>query len=321
MKKTLILTLLIFSYLSCFSQQKGDSLAILYNRVYVYRNPDDLSSRLSNVPYSYYSSRKFTFLSADPEQPRYFKVLTPGGDTAFVRSKMVSADKTLSHEQIRQEVIDGIRSKAPGTRPERKDVDLPKWAKWLIFLSLLAILYLGWKKFYVLDNWFCRKGARRPGNISKPWFITYSLTAGLVIGAVELFSGKEHAWFIQEGFQLWGKYPSFWDWVMWGACVSVILIAARAVLQAFYRFPSKLAIWYSLLSVIIITVYFTVGVVVGAAVAVLVFLFAGRGSGSSSGSSGSSAGKSGSSSEPSGSIKTVNGQRFIKSDNGNWEYF
>jgi len=46
-------------------QQAGDSLALLYRRVYVYGNPDDFSTRLQDSPYSYYNNKKFTFISVD----------------------------------------------------------------------------------------------------------------------------------------------------------------------------------------------------------------------------------------------------------------
>lgn len=316
MKKFVIFVLLISSHLGCHAQEPGDSLAILYFRVYVYKNPDDLSTRLSNVPFSYYDKKKLTFISTDEKYPHHYKILTPAGDTAFVHSKMVSADKALNHAQIREEVNNGLRSKNPGSRPEKTSIDLPRWASWAIVLFIIVFLYLLWKKYYVIDNWFCKKSSRQPKRLSKPWFITYSLVAGVVIGSVQLFSGAEYKWFMQEGLQLWGRYPNFWDWVMWVAAMSVILIAIITVVQAFNRFPSKLALLNSLLSLIIIGVYFVVGVVVGAIVAVLIFFFAGG-----SGKSGDSGGTSTSSSEPSGSIKTVNGQRYIKTDSGRWDNF
>lgn len=314
MRKSVILILLILSFLDCKSQQPGDSLAILYYRVYVYTNPDDLSTRLSNVPFSYNNTKKLTLLSKDEKYPRHYKILTPAGDTAYVRSRLVSADQELSHAQVKKEIGNGLRPKNPGSRPEKAHIDLPRWASWAIVLSIIVFLYLLWKKYYMIDNWFCRKSSLQPKRPYKPWFITYSLVAGLVVGSVQLFSGAEYKWFMQEGLQLWGRYPNFWDWVMWAAAMSVIIIAVRAFIQAFSRFPFKLAVFNSLLSLIIIAVYFSVGVVVGAAVAVLLFLFAGGGS-STSGD------KTGSSSEPSGSIKTVNGQRYIKTDSGRWDNF
>lgn len=288
MRKSVILILLILNYLGCHAQQPGDSLAIKYFRVYVYNNPDDLSTRLSNVPFSYYNTKKLTFLSTDEKYPGYYKILTPAGDTTFVRSSMVSADQALSHAQIKEEIDNGLRRKNPDIRPEKANIDLPRWASWAIILSIIVFLYLLWKKYYLIDNWFCRRSSLQPKRLSKPWFITYSLVAGVVIGSVQLFSGKEYKWFMQEGMQLWGRYPSFWDRVMWVAAISVIIIAIRAVIQAFYRFPSRLAVFNSFLSLIIITVYFAVGVTVGAAVAVLFFFFAaGSGSKGSEGSKGS----------------------------------
>lgn len=286
-------------------QQPGDSLTLLYRRVYVYGNPDDFSTRLKDSPYSYYNNKKFTFISVDEEHPRYYKILTTQGDTGYVRSKMVSADQSLSYTQLRDEIDKGLRSKDPGKKAHKSNLDLPKWASWAIFLGILGLLALFWIKFKVIDGWFCRMNSSNTKKLSKPWFIKYSLIPGVVIGAMELISRKEWAWFRQEGFQLWGSYPSNWDWVMWAATMSVILVALGAVIQAFRRFRPKVALFYSLFSLAVIAVYYSVGIIIGALVAVLLFL--GSGGGSSSPDS-----------DPVGTIRYMDGHKMVKNSSGGW---
>ena len=294
-------------------QQAGDSLALLYRRVYVYGNPDDFSTRLQDSPYSYYNNKKFTFISVDEKYPRYYKILTPQGDTGYVRSKMVSADQSLSYTQLRDEIDKGLRSKDPGKKAHKSNLDLPKWASWAIFLGILGLLALFWIKFKVIDGWFCRMDSSNTRRLRKPWFIKFAVIPGIIIGAMELISPKEYKWFRQEGFQIWGSYPSNWDWVMWAATMSVILVALGAVIQAFRRFRPKVALFYSLFSLAVIAVYYSVGIIIGALVAVLLFLGSGGGSSSSSGSAPSS--------EPDGTIRVVNGQRVIKTNRGTWDNF
>jgi cation transport ATPase len=313
MKRSIVFLLLIISCMEGMAQNPGDSLALLYRRVYVYKNPDELSTRLKTSPYSYYDSHKFKYISTDEKYPHYYKILTPEGDTAYVKSKMVSANQSLTHNKIREEVDQGIRSKDPGKKVHESGIDLPKWATWAIFLGIIGLLILFWVKFKVLDNWFCRMDSSNTRRLRKPWFIKFAVIPGIVIGAMELISPKEYKWFRQEGFQIWGSYPSNWDWVMWAATVSVIFVAAGAVIQAFTRFRTKNAIFYALFSLVVIAVYFSVGMLVGALVAVLLFLGSGGGSSSSSGSAPSS--------EPEGTIRVVNGQRVIKTNRGTWDNF
>jgi len=314
MKKSIICLLLIISCLEGISQNPGDSLALLYRRVYVYENPDELDTRLKTSPYSYFDSHKFTYISTDKKYPRYYKILTPEGDTAYVKSKMVSSDQSLTHAQIRDEIDRGIRSKDPGRKVHESNIDLPRWATWAIFLGIIGLLILFWVKFRVIDSWFCRMDSSNTRRLRKPWFIKFSVIPGIVIGAMELISPKEYKWFRQEGFQVWGSYPSNWDWIMWAAMVSVVFVAAGAVIQAFTRFRTRTAVFYALFSLAVIAIYFSVGMLVGALVAVLLFL--GSGGGSSSSSSGKAP-----PSDPEGSIKVVNGQRLIKTNRGTWDNF
>jgi hypothetical protein len=70
----------------CFSQEKGDSLAILYRRVYAYKNPADLSTRYNEIPFSYLNKNKLVFISKSEEHPKYFQAKTVNGDTVFVKA-------------------------------------------------------------------------------------------------------------------------------------------------------------------------------------------------------------------------------------------
>lgn len=112
MKKSVILLLFITIFMSCFSQQKGDSLAILYHRVYAYKIPSDLGTRFSKIPFSYLDKNKLVFIAKSENHPKYFQVKTVKGDTVFVKQKLVYYDQKLTHAQIEQDVEDGIRKTA-----------------------------------------------------------------------------------------------------------------------------------------------------------------------------------------------------------------
>lgn len=304
-KNSLLIALFATVSLVVRGQQAGDSLTLLYRHVYVYENPDDFSTRLKDSPFSYYDNKKFAFISADEKYPRYYKILTPQGDTGYVRSKMVSADQSMSYTRLREEIDEGLRSKDPGKKVHKSNLDLPKWASWAIFLGILGLLALFWIKFKVIDDWFCRINSSNTRRLRKVWFIKYSLIPGLVIGAMELFSSKEWEWFRQEGFQIWGSYPGKWDWVMWAATMSVIIVALIAIIQAFRRFRPKIALFYSLFSLAIIAVYYSAGILIGFLVAVLLLLGGGGGSSSSD-------------NDPVGTVRYRDGHTVVKNSSGGW---
>ena len=324
MKKIVLFSIFIVLNSICFSQEKGDSLVILYRRVYAYKNPADLSTRYNKIPFSYLNKNKLVFISKSKEHPKYFQAKTVNGDTVFVKAKYVSADQALTHAQILQDIKDGKRKKTHGEIADLTQL-LPDWAFWAIWLVFIFLLYRFWKRFTRFDQWFCRKAWPHGKPLSGGWFIKYAALTGLVFGGVQLIAKHEFRWFLQEGFQIWGKYPNNWDWVLWGAFVGVILVVIAGIVQSFLRFSVKYAIIYSILVIILSFVYFVVGMLISVFVIVLFFLSKMGGSGNSGGSGSSSSGSGsnttpGSDNSPVGAFKyDDSGQRYIKNSGGSWE--
>ena len=288
MKRFFIFFILITFNIISFSQEKGDSLAILYRRVYAYKNPKDLSTRYDKIPFSYLDKNKLVFISKSEEHPKYFQAKTVTGDTVFVKAKYVSADQTLSHAQIWQDIHDGKRTRTHGEIADLTDI-LPAWAFWGIWLLLVFLLWRFWKRYARFDKWFCIKTKSRAKPLKKAWFITYAALTGLLAGSVLLFASQEFRWFLQEGFQIWGKYPNNWDWVMWGSFVGVAVVVIAGIIQSFQRFTVKHAVIYSMLVIVLSFVYFVVGMLISVFVIVItVISHMGGGSGGKSGGSGGS---------------------------------
>ena len=323
MKKIVLFFIFIVLNSICFSQEKGDSLAILYRRVYAYKNPADLSTRYNKNPFSYLDKNKLVFISKSEEHPKYFQAKTVTGDTIFVKAKYVSADQTLSHAQIWQDIQDGKRTRTYGEISDLTDI-LPAWAFWGIWLLLVFLLWRFWKRYSRFDKWFCNKTKSRAVPMKKAWFITYSALAGLVAGSVLLFASQEFKWFLQEGFQIWGKYPSNWDWVMWGSYVGVVMVIIAGSIQSFQRFSGKYAVIYSILVLVLSFVYFVIGMLISVFVIVItVIMNMGSGSGGKSGGSGSSG--SYNSGAGNGPVRTKEyfyddaGDKWEKNSGGDWE--
>lgn len=212
MKKFTILFLILFSFNFIVAQQKGDSLAILYKRVYIYKNPSEFSTRYNRV-YSYFSRSKLVFLANKVEHPKYYQIKTSDGEIAFVAKNKVSTNQGLSHKQIRIDVKNGTRSKSLII-----DIDpfnnykFPIWYRYIAAGLILIFLYLFYKKFIKFDLWFCTRSKKRASPLYSKWFIKYSLIAGAAIGSMQLIASSEYFWFMEDGFQIWGSYPSNWDY-------------------------------------------------------------------------------------------------------------
>ena len=329
MKKIIILLILFFIVFDISAQQKGDSLAILYRRVYTYKNPKDLSTRYDKIPFSYLNEHKLIFIAKSEKYPKYYQAKTIKGDTIFVKAKLVSADQNLTHAQIMQDIKDGKRKKSPGEVGDLTNL-LPTWAILIIWAGLGYLLYRFWKRYDNFDRWFCKKARTRKRPIKDAWFIKFSILAGVILGAVLLFARHEFRWFLQEGFQVWGSYPNKWDWVMWGALLAFIVIVLVAVVQSFSRFSAKYAIIYSLLVLVISTIYFIVGITFSVFIIIIYIITHARGSGGSgssvgSGSSGGSNNKGptqppGTDSAPVGAWKRdEDGTLRIKNSMGEWK--
>jgi hypothetical protein len=325
MKKIpLFLIFWLLGFCNVFAQQKGDSLAILYQRVYAYKNPKDLSTRYNKIPFSYLNEHKLIFIAKSEKYPKYYQAKTVKGDTIFVKAKLVSTDQNLNHAQILQDIKDGKRKKSPGEIGDLTQF-LPAWAFWLIWIGLVYLLYRFWKRYDKFDQWFCRKARTRKSPFKNAWFIRYATLAGMVIGGIQLFAKHEFRWFLQEGFQVWGSYPNNWDWVMWGASIAFIGIVLVALVQSFSRFSTKYAIIYSILVLLLSSIYFIIGLVISGFVIILYVL-----SHMSSGKSGGSGGSSGSynsgatqtpgrDNAPVGATKyDESGQKLAKNSDGEW---
>jgi hypothetical protein len=282
MKSLVTILLLVSTYFGCIAQQKGDELAILYRRVYAYKNPGELNTRYSKIPFSYRDKNKLVFISESENHPKYFKAKTISGDTIFVKKKFVSADQKLTHLQIEQDVENGLRKENYGDIVYQNSNDYPMWIPIAILIVFAVGLFFLRKYFSKIDYWFCRKNNPSAKPLSKPWFINYSLYAGLVIGSMQLISMKEYQWFMQDGMQVWGSYPSKWDWLMWAAVVALVVIIIGSAIQAFLRFQVKMAILYGIFSLLIIGLYYLLGLLLGAIALVILILFA-VGSGGKSG--------------------------------------
>ena len=270
MKRIAIFILLICMAFGINAQNKGDSLAILYYKVWAYKNPDSLSTRLG--PYSYLNKNKMVFQGLDEKYSDYYKVITPDKKIAFVKTDRVSIDKSLSHRQIQEEVHSGKRQKKVHDYFNYVHLDIPNWVGIVIFIAILAGLYFLWKYFYKIDRYFCLKQWPVAPLLKNPWFITTSVILGFISGAMEQFiAPTETIWFYQEGIRLWADYPSFWDWVLWVDSLAFALVLIASVVHAFIRFKTKIAIIYSVISVLLVIVYFIIGAVTGG-IALIIFL-------------------------------------------------
>ncbi|QGY47499.1 hypothetical protein GM418_28660 [Maribellus comscasis] len=325
MKKIILILILFVIVYDLSAQQKGDSLAILYRRVYAYKNPKDLSTRYDKIPFSYLNEHKLIFIAKSEKYPKYYQAKTIKGDTIFVKAKLVSADQNLTHAQISQDIKDGKRKRSPGEIGDLTNL-LPTWAIVIIWAGIGYLLYRFWKRYYKFDRWFCKKARTRKRPIKDAWFIKLSILAGVILGAVLLFARHEFYWFLQEGFQVWGNYPNKWDWIMWGALFAFIVIVLVAVAQSFSRFSAKYAVIYSLLVLVISTIYFIVGVTLSVFILIIYAITHARGSTGSGGSGGSggsynsgSTQAPGRDSAPVGATKyDESGQKVAKNSDGEW---
>jgi len=314
MKKYLLAFLLAVIITNAIAVEKGDSLAILYYPVYAYKNPDDFSTRYKGI-FSYQNKNKLVFIEESEQYAGYFKVKTHDGDTVFVKANRLSADQNLSQQQIRQEIKEGKRNREFSTFIKLELPDYPWWYYWIAYFVLLLIAYIFYKQYIKFDRWFCRKARSKANPLYSPWFLTYSLAMGLISGVIQFFSPQEYKWFWAEGFQIWGNYPSNWDYIMWGTVIITVIIGFLAFVQAFRRFSPKYAVLYTIISFILIGVYYYIGYLTSALAILAFFLMAmGKGSSESSGTQNYSGDPS-----PVGAYKYIDGVRHIKNTGGSWD--
>ena len=302
MKKIILILILFVIIYDLNAQQKGDSLILLNKKIYLYSDPTDLSSRLDKI-YNCSTKSRFVYLETSPENSRFYKVKAYDGEIGYIPKKNVSTDL---HTTKRYDVY-------------LLDIDLQKyglkkWVGYAIMVVILIILFIIWRRFNRIDQWFCRKSKKAVRPQVRRWPIKYSLVAGILIGVVPLFNTKEYEWFMLDGFQIWGNYPSRWDWVMWTGFVGFFIIVIFTVLQSLKRFNISLAIKYAIFITFLNTIYFLVGILVGAFVAF--FLFFGSGGKKRSGGSYNSG-----SSKPSdkGPKREKKIDHIIDDDGNRWE--
>ena len=122
---------------------------------------------------------------------------------------------------------------------------------------------------------------------------------------------------MEDGFQLWGSYPSNWDWIIWANYVAFLLISIKAIIQAFVRFSFKVGLNYAFLSLMLIMIYFSFGIILGAIMFALFMLYAMGGQGGSNPKP--SGGDQGCST---GTVKrSTDGRQIRKNVNGSWDYY
>jgi hypothetical protein len=188
---------------------EGESLQVLYNRIWAYKNPDDVSTRAGALSYS----NKITFVESDAKYPGFIKIKAIKGHEYYVKEDLVASQKKYSKSKLADEIASGKRYRSQyGPYNLYKYSPLPFWPTIGVSAVFLIMLYFIWKNFYKIDNWFHKFSNKRGAVLNRPWFIRYSLLSGLVIGAFwTFFAPDETEWFLYEGFRLWTDFPSIID--------------------------------------------------------------------------------------------------------------
>lgn len=267
----LLLTLIIFISPTLSQElKKGDQLQILYDQVWAYTNPDDISTHLG--PYSYY--KKVTYLGLNEAYPGYIFVLTPDDKEAYIKENLVADNTILTEQQILDDIKTGKRSKSQFGDYEIPLINsLETWQILLLGLVILFGLYKLWKKFKNLDAWFLRKSNMSTRQVQGPWFLSLSAIFGGIIGAcLTLIVPNETEWFFNEGLLIIPVYKSFWHWLLWSTFMLSVLTLVAATIHPFLRLKINSAVLYSLISFFLVTIYFIAGVFTGGIVVILILL-------------------------------------------------
>ncbi len=283
-KATLIISFLLIGMV-LNSQTPGDSLAVLYKHVYLYKDPAQLGSRVDSKGVSYLNKEKLFLFEINSQFPSYFRVITSSSDTAYVKSELVSFDQSLTHSTIYEEVRSGMRKQDINHRINANDY-LPTWAIFLIMALIFYIIFLYIKHYRRFDSWFVRISGSTSKPVKYPWFILVPLIFGFILGSVSLFSPKEAQWYFMDGWQFYGSYPNYWGWMMWSCTMASVLILFLSSAISFFRFSILFAIIYTViitLSSVIVFLFgaFTGGFAVIIFIAYLILEFGSTGRGSS----------------------------------------
>lgn len=272
MKKYAIVLLFMAAIFNGFSINKGDSLAILYEKVWAYENPEVLSTRLG--PYRY-SHRKMIFLEESDQFPGFVKVITPDKKTAFIKRNLLAEDSNVNRKDIKQRIEDKVQFKSQYERIDWSNgVDYEWWQVWSVLGAFFIGLFFLWKYFYKVDNWCYKRSYSGKRVKTKPRYIGYAAILGMVVGGFyQVFSPTETEWFLFEGMRFWADYPSYIDWILW---VTIWLFAINLVVGVaapFFRFKVKPAILYSSLNLVLMGLYFFAGFISGGIVVILVIIY------------------------------------------------
>ncbi len=251
--------------------KKGDSLQILYKRVWAYENPEDFSTRLG--PYSYL--KKMIFISESGEYPGYYQVITPDGKTALIKKHLLAGSPGITKKQVLNDISEGKREKNQYTKfhfLDRKKLGLSRWAMVGIYVLILALLLAIWFFFPRFDRWMLRLDGKNESNAQLPWFIKYAALLGIVIGGIMLFKPAETEWFLNEGLRLWANYPTFWDWILWGLCLLFAVDLIAGIVTPFFRFSLVFAILYAIIALVLMSLYFLAGIASGGLIVIIAII-------------------------------------------------
>lgn len=266
---------LLFFLLAAFGSSAlspGDSLAILVKQVWAYSDPDDLTSRLG--PFSY-TGNQFVFLEEKDQYPRYYRIITPKGDTAYSLKKNLSGDPDLDRTQLKADIHDKKGAYAPGILQKLVD-KLLNWKKWYTYIWLLGwviLLFVFWKYFYLLDITLNNLLKKPEGFIGDRWPVTWSALTGLALGITIVLNAKEAEWFFSEGIRVLAWYPDFWDYLWWGICICFFFLLVSMVVESIHRFGWIHGIFRSVVILIIMNLYVITGLVIGWIIALLLVIY------------------------------------------------
>ena len=282
--KKLLYFLLLALLTSCVKHKdsdytSGEDLQVLYEKVWAYDDPSDLSSRAGVL--GYYN--KVKFIDYDKNYPKYIKISANQDKEYYVKSNLVAPKRVYSIEKISEEIKAGIRARSQYSNKKINHlINLSFWQSLIISLIFLLILFLIWKNFYRLELMFAKKSIKNKVIIYRPWFIKNALLSGLVLGAFHtFFAPTETEWFLFEGFSIYPKFPSLVHYILWVASMFFIASLVIIVIKSFLRFELVIAIIYSTLISILMLIYFYSGLLFGGIVAAVLF-FVGNSKGSGS---------------------------------------
>lgn len=274
--KKIIYFFILLILISCNKKKEyefieGESLQVLYENVWAYKNPDDLSSRAGIL--GYYN--KVDYLGYNEDYPDYVKVKTNKGKEYYVKTSLLAPKRIYSIDRLSAELEEGTRQRSQySNRKLTSLIDLSFWPSLVVSIILISILFLVWKNYYKIEMKFIDRSKTNKRIMYKPWFIKNALLSGIVIGAFHaFFAPRETEWFLYEGFSIIPNFPSSIDYILWFAMMYFIVSIFIAIIQTLKRFEKTAALKYSLIIFILMLVYFYSGLLFGGIVAAGLFFY------------------------------------------------